>query len=190
MLAPRVKKFPSFYRTHKFIIVFTKSRHYSRPITKYIHSTPSYGVSLKQVLIASSHVRRIFPHGLSLQGVQINSGLLISLCILHDLFILCALWCQFLLCLSTQFNSRHFIACYLRDVTLMVEALNSRSNPQKYPRRANSNIYQNRHQSLQEYTPTPLVTWYCPAKKCIAVSHYSSRRSAPQAERPIWSRAI
>jgi hypothetical protein len=49
-----VKKFPAFYETQRFIIVFTRTRHW---YISWFQSTPSHAVSLTYILILSSHLR-------------------------------------------------------------------------------------------------------------------------------------
>jgi hypothetical protein len=54
-----VRKLPAFYGNRRFIIVFTRSCHWFLSWTTWIHSTPSYLISLRSILMLSSHLR---PH--------------------------------------------------------------------------------------------------------------------------------
>jgi hypothetical protein len=49
------QKFPDFYGTRKFIMVFTRSRHWPVSWARWIQPTLSQPVSLKSSLILSSH---------------------------------------------------------------------------------------------------------------------------------------
>jgi hypothetical protein len=51
-----VKKFLSFYRTRRFITVFTGNRHWSLSWFSWIQSIPPHLITLKSILILSSHL--------------------------------------------------------------------------------------------------------------------------------------
>jgi hypothetical protein len=56
MVAQLVKKFPAFYGTRRFMTVFTRARHWSLSWVRWIQSTPSHLISLRLILILSSHL--------------------------------------------------------------------------------------------------------------------------------------
>jgi len=53
-----VNKFSTFYKTWKFITAFTIARHMSLSRGRQIKSTPSHVVSVRRILILSSHLCR------------------------------------------------------------------------------------------------------------------------------------
>ena len=53
---PFPKKFPAFYGTRKFIIVFKRARHWSPFSTRWIQFILSYHISLRSILILSTHL--------------------------------------------------------------------------------------------------------------------------------------
>jgi hypothetical protein len=57
-------------QTRKFSVVFTRARHWSLSWIRRIQSTPSHPISLRSILISSSHLRLIIPSGLFLQVFQ------------------------------------------------------------------------------------------------------------------------
>jgi len=63
-----VKKFPSFYRTWRFITAFTSARHLSLSWASPIQSIPPRPTSWRSILILSSHLRLGFRNGLFLPG--------------------------------------------------------------------------------------------------------------------------
>jgi hypothetical protein len=71
-MAQSVKKFPSFCATQRFITVFTKVSHQYLSWARPIQSTPSHRISLRSILILSSHQRVGFPIISSLQTSQIK----------------------------------------------------------------------------------------------------------------------
>jgi hypothetical protein len=52
-----VKKFPAFYGTRRFITVFTTVCHWPPSRARWLQSTPSHPISLRSILILSSHLR-------------------------------------------------------------------------------------------------------------------------------------
>jgi len=65
-----VKKFPAFYGTRKFITVFTTARQWSLSRARWIQSTLFHTISLRSILMLSSHLRIGLPSGLFLQCFQ------------------------------------------------------------------------------------------------------------------------
>jgi hypothetical protein len=59
-----IKKFPSFYRTLKFLTTFITAHHPFLFWTAWIHLISSHSVSLRYILILSSHFRLVLPSGL------------------------------------------------------------------------------------------------------------------------------
>jgi len=55
----KVKKFPAFYGTRRFITVFTRSPHWSLFWAQSVQSTTSHSISLRFVLILSSNLRLV-----------------------------------------------------------------------------------------------------------------------------------
>jgi hypothetical protein len=65
-----VMKFRAFYGTRRFITVFTTARHWSLSWARCTQSTPSHPISLRSILILSSHLRPGLPCSSSLQVFQ------------------------------------------------------------------------------------------------------------------------
>ena len=59
-----VKKFPAFYRTRRFITIFTSARHLSLSWASSIQSIPPHPTSWRSNFILSSHLRLGLPSGL------------------------------------------------------------------------------------------------------------------------------
>jgi hypothetical protein len=51
-----LKNFPVFYGTRRFITVFTRALHWSLSWATSLKSTPSHPITLRSVLILSSHL--------------------------------------------------------------------------------------------------------------------------------------
>jgi hypothetical protein len=56
-----LKNFPAFYRTRRFIFVFTRTLHWSLSWAKSIQSITSHPISLRYVLILSTNHVLVFP---------------------------------------------------------------------------------------------------------------------------------
>jgi hypothetical protein len=59
-----LKNFPAFYRTRRFITVFTKALPCSLSWARSIQSIPPHPISLRSILILSTHLRLGHPSGL------------------------------------------------------------------------------------------------------------------------------
>jgi hypothetical protein len=57
------QNFPAFYGTGKFITVFTRALHQSLSWARSIQPIPSHPISLKYILILSTHLRLDLPLG-------------------------------------------------------------------------------------------------------------------------------
>jgi hypothetical protein len=60
-----VKKFPSFYRTCKFITLFTSPRNWSISCARLIQFTHSHPISLMPILLLSSHLFLVYQMSLT-----------------------------------------------------------------------------------------------------------------------------
>jgi hypothetical protein len=49
-------KFPAFYKTNRFITVFTRAHYWPLSWARWIQSTPSHPISLRSILTLSSHL--------------------------------------------------------------------------------------------------------------------------------------
>jgi hypothetical protein len=58
-----VKKFPTYYRTRRFITAFTSARHVPLSWASSIQSMPPHPTSWRSILILSSHLRLGLPSG-------------------------------------------------------------------------------------------------------------------------------
>jgi hypothetical protein len=58
------KNFPVFYGTQRFITMFTRDLHWSLSWARWIQSVPPYAISLRSILILSTHLLLGLPHGL------------------------------------------------------------------------------------------------------------------------------
>jgi hypothetical protein len=63
-----LKNFPEFYGTRRFITVFTRALHWSLSWARWIQSIPSHHISLRFILILSTHLRLGLPNGLLPSG--------------------------------------------------------------------------------------------------------------------------
>jgi hypothetical protein len=59
-----VKKFPSFYRTRRFITAFTNAHHLSLSWATAIQPISPHAITCRSILILSSHIRLDLPSGL------------------------------------------------------------------------------------------------------------------------------
>jgi hypothetical protein len=62
---------PAFYRTRRFITVFTRVRHLSLSWSRLIKSTPSNPIYLRSILTLSSHLRLGLPSASFLQALHL-----------------------------------------------------------------------------------------------------------------------
>jgi hypothetical protein len=67
-----LKNFQAFYGTRRFITVFTRALHWSLSWVRSIQSIPSYPISLRSILIFSTHLRLGPPSGLFPSGFHTN----------------------------------------------------------------------------------------------------------------------
>jgi hypothetical protein len=65
-LARLVNNFSAYYRTRMLITTFTRARHWSLSWARWIQFTPSHPISLRSILLLSSHLRLGLPSGLFL----------------------------------------------------------------------------------------------------------------------------
>jgi hypothetical protein len=79
-----VSKIFAFYGTRRFITVFTRPRLWSLSWAGTIHSTPSHPISVRSILMLSSHLRLGLENGVYLSGFTIHILCFPSLpCVLH-----------------------------------------------------------------------------------------------------------
>jgi hypothetical protein len=52
-----LRNFPAFYETRRFMTVFTRALHWSLSWARLIQSIPSHHISLRFILILSTHIR-------------------------------------------------------------------------------------------------------------------------------------
>jgi hypothetical protein len=67
-----LKNFPAFYGTRRFITVFTRTLQWSLSWARSTQSTPSHPISLRSILILSTHLRLGLPSGLLHSGFPTN----------------------------------------------------------------------------------------------------------------------
>jgi hypothetical protein len=66
------KNFPAFYGTRRIIIMFTRAFHWSLSWARSIQSIPSHPISLRSILILSTHLHLGLPSGLFPSGLPTN----------------------------------------------------------------------------------------------------------------------
>jgi hypothetical protein len=67
-----LKNFPAFYGTRRFVTVFTRALHWSLSWARSIQSIPVHPISLRSILILSTHLRLGLPSGLFHSGFPTN----------------------------------------------------------------------------------------------------------------------
>jgi hypothetical protein len=93
IVAQLVKKFPVFFGTRRFITVFTRTSHWTLSWARLIQSTLYHPISLRSILLLSSHQRLGLPSCLFSSGlpIKILYELLISpmpaTCSVHLIFL-------------------------------------------------------------------------------------------------------
>jgi hypothetical protein len=58
-----LKNFQTFYDTRRFMTVFTRARHWSLSWVKLMKSIPPHPISLRSILLLSSHLRLVLLSG-------------------------------------------------------------------------------------------------------------------------------
>jgi hypothetical protein len=59
-----LRNFPTFYGTWRFIIMFTRTLHWSLSWARWIQSIPFHSIYVRPILILSSRLRLCLPNGL------------------------------------------------------------------------------------------------------------------------------
>jgi hypothetical protein len=67
-----LKNFPAFYATQRFITAFTRALHWSLFWARWIQSIPSHPISLRSILMLSTHLRLRLPSGRFPYGYPTN----------------------------------------------------------------------------------------------------------------------
>lgn len=84
-------EFSIFYVARKIITVFTRALYWTLSWARSTHSIPPHPISLRYILMLSSHIRLVLPSGLF--PIKILYIFLFSPCVLHALLISsCLTW--------------------------------------------------------------------------------------------------
>jgi hypothetical protein len=67
-----LKNFPAFYGIRRFLTMLTGALHWSLSCARLIQSTPSHPISLRSILILSTHLHLGLPSGRVPSGIPIN----------------------------------------------------------------------------------------------------------------------
>jgi hypothetical protein len=72
LIVQSLKNFPAFYGTRRFITVFTIALHWSLSLARSSESILSHPISLRSILILSTHLSLGLPSGLFHSGFLTN----------------------------------------------------------------------------------------------------------------------
>jgi hypothetical protein len=81
-----LKNLPTFHKTRRFIIVYTRARHWSLSWAKSVQSIPPHLISLRSILMLFTHLRLGLPSG-QISGTYKTAGKIIVLYILIFTFL-------------------------------------------------------------------------------------------------------
>jgi hypothetical protein len=92
LLVQLLKNFPAFYRTRKFITVFTRALHWSLSWARSTQSIPSHPSSLRSILILSTHHHIYNVSKLSQSSSSFYATHVVFLLLVCLLCVKCAVW--------------------------------------------------------------------------------------------------